>query len=130
MNQELSLRLLPETFTLSKLPQFEELPRVLANGEQVIVVRTDDELAVLCPDFMAPTNVQQETGWRCFRLVEAPGYNSVGVVASLTLPLTQAGIPFLVHTTFSYVLVFVMEENVVKAVQALQRDGIKFVHEG
>ena len=117
-----------EKFTISKLPQFAEVPVIFTKGEMCFVMRTDDELTVISPDFMAPTNVQQETGWRCFRIDGEIPYQAPGVLASLLQPLAEADISIFAVSTFNTDYVFLLEENLVKAVQVLQQSGHQFVH--
>jgi hypothetical protein len=129
MEKKLKLRVLPEKFCISKLPVFSELPHVFMNAEMVFISRTDDELSILCPEFMAPSNVQSEPGWRCIRIHEPSPFNEVGVLASLVVPLAAATIPILAQSTFDRDYLFLMEENLVAATQALQQAGHEFVHE-
>jgi len=77
---------------------------------------------------MAPNNVQQELGWRCFKVEGDLKLQEVGVIASLAQPLADAGIPMFVISTFNTDYIFVMEENLVNAVQALQQAGHQFLH--
>ena len=129
MEHKLKLRLFDEKFSLSKLPVFAELPHVFMNAEMVFISRTENELSVLCPEFMAPTNVQQEAGWRCIRIQDQLPFSEIGVLLSLTQPLAAAQIPILAISTFDTDYVFFMEEHLVNATQALQRAGHEFVHE-
>ncbi len=117
-----------ESFAVNKLAQFAELPSIFAKGEMCFIMRTDEELTIICPDFMAPNNVQQETGWKCMKVVGEMGLKEVGVLASITGPLAEAKIPMLAVSTFNTDYIFVMEENLVHAVQALQKVGHEFVH--
>ncbi|HTY36386.1 MAG TPA: ACT domain-containing protein [Bacteroidota bacterium] len=126
--RKLSLHMLGETFTINKLPQFAEIPSILSQGEMCFIIRTDDELSIVCPDYMAPNNVQQELGWRCFKVEGELKLDEVGVLASLAQPLAEAGIPMFVMSSFKTDYIFVMEENLVNAVQALQQAGHTFLH--
>lgn len=128
MTRKLKLHLLNETFTLNKLPQFAEIPAILAKGEMCFIFRTDEELSIICPDFMAPNNVQQELGWRCLRVDGMVKLEEIGVLASVIHPLAEASVPLIVVSTFNTDYVFVMEENLVTAVQALQKAGHEFIH--
>jgi hypothetical protein len=120
--------MLGETFTINKLPQFAEIPSILSQGDMCFISRTDEELSIVCPDYMAPNNVQQELGWRCIRVEGEMKLQEVGVLASLAQPLADAGIPMFVVSTFNTDYIFVMEENLVNAVQALQQAGHDFRH--
>lgn len=128
MNKKLKLHLLEEKFTISKLPQFSEVPTIFMKGEMCFVFRTDDELTVISPDFMAPNNVQQVTGWRCFRIDGELPFQAVGVLHSLTQPLAEAEISIFAVSTFNTDYIFVLEEDLVPAVQTLQKAGHQFIH--
>lgn len=126
--KKLTLHMLGESFTINKLPQFAEIPSILSQGDMCFIVRTDDELSIVCPDYMAPNNVQQELGWRCFKVQGELKLQEVGVLASIAQPLAEAGIPMFVVSTFSTDYIFVMEENLVNAVHVLQLAGHTFLH--
>jgi hypothetical protein len=126
--KKLKLQLLDEKFTISKLPQFSELPSIFSRGELVFTMRTDDELTVICPEFMAPNNVQQEVGWRCFRIDGEIPFQAVGVLESLLKPLAEADVTIFAISTFNTDYVFCHEQQLVHAVKALQQWGHVFVH--
>jgi hypothetical protein len=129
MDHKLKLKLLDEKFTISKMPQFAELPSVFAKGEMCFVMRTDDDLTIISPEFMAPDNGQQEIGYRCIRIAGQTPSNITGILFTLVKPLTEAGISIFAVSTFSSDYIFLMEEHLVKATQALQHAGHEFVHE-
>ena len=126
--QKLRLHVLEERFSVCKLAQFAELPHIFTKGDNCFVARTANELSIICPEFMAPTNVQQEAGWRCIHVMGEMPLSEVGVLASLTVPLAKSGIPILAVSTFDTDYLFVMEENLISAVQAIQKAGHEFVH--
>ena len=128
MTHKLKLQLLNETFTINKLPQFAEIPSILSKGEMCFISRTDEELSIVCPDFMAPNNVQQELGWRCLKVEGMMKLQEVGVLASITQPLSEAGVPIFAVSTFDTDYVFVMDEHLVNVVHVLQQAGHEFVH--
>jgi hypothetical protein len=128
MSHKLTLQLLNETFTINKLPQFAEIPSILARGEMCFISRTDEELTIVCPDFMAPNNVQQELGWRCLKVDATMKLQEVGILESLLQPLSEAGVPIFAVSTYNTDYVFVHDENLVTVVQALQKAGHTFEH--
>jgi hypothetical protein len=129
MDQKLKLHLLEEKFAISKMPQFAELPSVVAKGEMCFAMRTDEDLTIICPEFMAPNNVQQQVGYRCFRTSGEIPQDAVGVLTALLKPLSESGISVFSVSTFQADYIFLMEEHLVKATQALQHAGHEFVHE-
>jgi hypothetical protein len=129
MDHKLKLQLLEEKFAISKMPQFAELPSVYAKGELCFVMRTEDDLTIISPEFMAPDNGQQEVGYRCIRTAGQTPSNTAGILISLIKPLTESGISIFAVSTFSSDYIFLMEEHLVKATQALQHAGHEFIHE-
>ena len=122
------LHLLEDKFCISKLPLFEDVPKIFSKGEMVFIMRTDEELSIISPEFMAPTNVQQEIGYRCFRVDGQLSFHEVGVVATLTKCLAEANISIFVISTFNTDYIFFREEHLLKAVKALQQAGHEFIH--
>ena len=126
--RKLTLHLLNDTFSISKLPQFAEIPSILSQGDMCFIARTDEELTILCPEYMAPNGVQQELGWRCLKVEGEWKMDEVGVLASITQPLAEANVPLFVISTFNTDYIFVEDEHLVTAVQALQKAGHSFDH--
>jgi uncharacterized protein len=129
MIQKLKLQLLEEKFVISKMPQFAELPSVFARGEMCFVMRTDEDLTIISPEFMAPNNVQQVIGYRALRIEGETPTTSVGIIAALIQPLSDAGISIFAVSTFHTTYIFLMEEVLVQATHALQHAGHEFIHE-
>ncbi|MEX1275640.1 MAG: ACT domain-containing protein, partial [Bacteroidota bacterium] len=115
MNRKLQLYLMNDTFTVNKLAQFAEIPSILMKGEMVFSMRTDEELCIICPEFMAPNNVQQELGWRCIKIEGEFTLDDVGVMVSVLQPLAEANISILATSTFNTDYVFVRDEQLVHA---------------
>lgn len=128
LEKKLTLHLLNDKFTISKLAQFAELPMIIAKGEMCFSARTDDELVIITPEFMAPNNVQQEVGFRVIKVEEESLLKDAKVISAMIDPLSQAGIKTVVFTTFNSLYVFLREERIVDAVKALQHAGHTFEH--
>jgi hypothetical protein len=60
-------------------------------GSFFSITRTADELSVVCRQDAVPEGVLSEQGWRCLRVAGAMPFSVVGVLASLTAPLAEAG---------------------------------------
>jgi hypothetical protein len=129
MSLKLKLRLLDEKFAISKMPQFAEIPSVFIKGEMCFIMRTDEDLTVISPEFMAQNNVQQDIGYRCIRTSGQTPTNTVGILSAITTPLAAIGISVLAASAYNADYIFLMEEQLVQATQALQHAGHEFIHE-
>jgi hypothetical protein len=116
----LTLVVLPGIYAICRLPAAEAFPS-WATGEFVAITRTANELSVVCRQEAVPDGVRHEGGWRCLRVVGTLDFTLVGVLASLVLPLAEAGVSVFCISTFDtdYLLV----RDLDRATEALQRAG-------
>ena len=120
----LTLTLLPEAFAICQLAPDAPLPAWADAGPFVSITRTRDELSVVCAQGAVPAGVSRDLDWRCLK-VEGPFdlATTTGVLASLALPLAQAGISISVVATFETDYLLVTDESLPRAVQALAAAG-------
>jgi hypothetical protein len=70
-----------------------------------------------------PEGIPCERGWRCLRVAAAMPFSVVGVIASLTAPLAEAGISVFAVSTFDTDYLLVKEKDLKKAIDVLRRQG-------
>jgi len=84
------------------------------------VTRTAEELSVVCPESAVSEDIRCEKGWRVLKLEGPFEFSEVGVLASLTAPLAEAGIAIFAISTFDTDYVLVKKERLDLAVAALR----------
>ena len=106
MAHSLSLRVLESTFAIVQLPAGSGLPWWAEDGEFLSLVRTPDETSVVCDARRVPESVRAERNYRGLRVEGTMPFEATGVLASLAVPLADAGVPVFVISTFDtdYVL--------------------------
>jgi hypothetical protein len=114
-----TLLLLPGTYAVCRLAADEPIP-AWATGALISVTRTGEELSVVCGAEAVPAGVRCETGWRCLRVAGTLDFSLVGVLATLLVPLAEAGVSVFAISTFDTDYLLVKESNLVRAVEALQ----------
>ena len=87
------------------------------------VIRTPDELSVVCVEGGEPAGARVEPGWRALRVVGPLAFDLVGIVASLAEPLAGARVPVFVLSTFDADLVLVPGAALEAATGALAAAG-------
>lgn len=120
------LTLLAEPFAVCKLDRDDEAPAWIldAGGPLACLMRTEDELCVVCAEEDVPdTALQVERGWRAFRLEGPVPFTTVGVVSSLTAPLAEAGIGVFILSTYDTDYLLVKGEAAGRAQKVLGRAG-------
>ncbi len=114
---------LPGTFAVCKLDKAAAIPTWATSSDIFSVTRTTDELSIACLQSIVPESVQCERDWRCLRVAGTIDFAEVGVLASLVIPLAEAGISVFAISTFDTDYLLVRETDFEKALAALQAAG-------
>jgi hypothetical protein len=120
---KLKLVKLPDLFAVCRLDKDAPIPAWGSSGTFVSITRTTDELSIICRQDAVPEGIQSERGWRCLRVAGTIPFSVVGVLASLTAPLADAGTSVFALSTFDTDYLLVKEENLTAAMDVLQRQG-------
>jgi hypothetical protein len=123
MAPQLTLIVLDGTFAICKLPADVLIPAWTTAGDFYSITRTDEELSVVCRQEAVPEGVVCERDWRCLRVAGSIPFSAVGILASLTTPLANAGISVFAVSTFDTDYLLVKEKDFDAALDALKRCG-------
>jgi len=110
-------------FAVCKLSPGSAVPAWATAGDVFSVVRTAEELSVVCRQEMVPAGTHAEVDWRCLRVAGAMPFTLVGVLASLTGPVASAGVGVFAVSTFDTDYLLVKEAEFQPAVAALRKAG-------
>jgi hypothetical protein len=121
------LTVIDHTFTLHRFPPDSDIPGEILKSRFSFVCKTDEEISVLCPDFLKPGESRYEAGWACMKIIGPLGLNEVGVLAGVSNVLAAAGISLLAVSTFETDYFFVKKSRLAQAVSTLKTAGYRFV---
>ena len=99
------------------------VPAWALEGGFFCVVRTPEELSIVCTEDRAPEGARAERGWVALKLEGPFPFSMTGVLASFVQPLAEAQIPIFAISTFDIDYVLVKREFVERAVAALAAAG-------
>jgi uncharacterized protein len=107
----LVLRLLPQAFAVCRFAPDAPLPAWVFHTDATVwsLTRTSGELSLVCPEDDLPPSLTRdvERPWRAFALDGPIPFGTTGVIASLTSPLADAGVPVFVLSTYDTDLLLV-----------------------
>lgn len=118
----MKLILYEDRFAICRLDPRDPIP-AWADGALLSITRTPRELSILCAESAVPEGVCAEKGFRAMEVLGPLDFSAVGILASLTRPLAEAGIPILAVSTFDTDVVLVREGDLERAVAALGAVG-------
>ncbi len=120
----MTLLLLPQAFSVCKV---NSVSSVDFTREFVFFARTDDELSLVCETAYAPQDcIAREPGWRAFKIEGVLDFSMVGVLANISGLLAKAGISLFAVSTYNTDYIFVKENSLDKAVEALRGSDFVF----
>ena len=119
----LHLLTIPGRFAVCKLPPDVPVPTWATAADLFSITRTQDELSVVCPEEVVPSEVRSEKGWRCLRVAGGIDFTATGVLASLVSPLAEKGISVFAISTFDTDYLLVKENDWLATLTALKSAG-------
>lgn len=122
----LELRVIPGVFAVCRLPASATVPLWAEGGALTSITRTGDELSVVCENGRVPNGIVCERDFAAIRVAGTLAPDLVGVLASLALPLAEAGVPILAIGTYDTDYVLVRQTDLVRALDALVTAGHRF----
>jgi uncharacterized protein len=117
------LVVLLEHFAVCRLPADAAFPEWAVPGDLLALVRTRDELSVVCAERFVPPEVKAERGWRALQVQGQLDFAMVGVLASIVVPLARAGVSIFTISTYETDYILVKETHLERATQALAQAG-------
>jgi len=123
LETDLPLVILPDRLAVCRLAADALFPDWARPGYLLALVRTPDELSVVCEERLVPPEVKAERGWRAFQVQGPLDFSLVGVLAALLTPLGMAGVSVFALSTFETDYILVKENSLERAIQALVQAG-------
>lgn len=126
---DLCLRVLSDSYAISRLSQDVPIPVWAQGGEISAVVRTCDELSVVCLDALVPKNIRAEKGWRVLKVLGPLAFSLVGILANLTRVLADAEVSIFAISTFDTDYLLIKQHQLEAAKAALLQAGYSLQEE-
>ncbi|MDI6603480.1 MAG: ACT domain-containing protein [Patescibacteria group bacterium] len=120
--QKLILSILPQKLGICHFAANSPIPDWGIRGEFFSITKTDQELSIVYPQEKIPAGILFEKDWRAFKVEGiVDGIYAVGIIASLSKPLAEAGISIFNISTYETNYLLVEEKNLAKAKKVLSK---------
>ena len=127
-NQTMQLRTLEETLAIARLPATAAVPEWVGGIDFIAVVRTRNELSIVCRDSAVPANITEvERGFKAVAVAGVLDFALTGIVADLAKPLADAGISIFGISTYDTDHILVREDMLPAAKDVLIAAGHRFI---
>ena len=108
--------------------QVEDYSLVNLNSEYSFIGKTDEEKSLVCITDEVPANViQQDDGWKAFRIQGVLNFSLIGILAKIAAALADNGISIFAVSTYNTDYVLMKKENYQKALNVLKALGYMII---
>ena len=108
--------------------QVEDYSLVNLNSEYSFIGKTDEEKSLVCITDEVPANViQQDDGWKAFRIQGVLNFSLIGILAKIAAALADNGISIFAVSTYNTDYVLMKKENSQKALDVLKALGYMII---
>ena len=108
--------------------QVEDYSLVNLNSEYSFIGKTDEEKSLVCITDEVPANViQQDDGWKAFRIQGVLNFSLIGILAKIAAALADNGISIFAVSTYNTDYVLMKKENYQKALDILKALGYMII---
>lgn len=116
----MDLIILPDSLSVCRLAPDSPIPPWATAGSFYAIVRSPDELSVVCPDGLPPAGTQREGPWRALKVQGPLDFEETGILADLTVPLAAAGVSVFAVSSFDTDYLLIRETSLSIALRVLR----------
>lgn len=108
--------------------QVEDYSLVNLNSEYSFIGKTDEEKSLVCiTDEVSANVIQQDDGWKAFRIQGVLNFSLIGILAKIAAALADNGISIFAVSTYNTDYVLMKKENYQKALDVLKALGYMII---
>lgn len=122
----MKLCIVPGDYGVARLPAMADIPDWINGPGFSAIVRSDDELTLVCAQERIPASVTAQRDWSCFRSVGPFGFDEAGILRTLIAPISDAGIGVFVLCTFDGEHIMCPQADFARAQDVLRENGHEF----
>lgn len=127
-NRTLTFSATKGLFAIVKLSHDAIIPDWANAGAFSSATRTAEELSLVIAETSVPAELEASRGWRMLKVQGPFAFTEIGIVAALANPLARIGVGIFVLSTFDTDYLFVQQEEIALAVEALEHAGHRILN--
>jgi len=126
MKTKLTLSVLDGEYAIHRLSPEQDIPAKVLKGDFFAIVRTEDELSIVCDAHLPVSSEKSETGWACIKVIGPLDFALTGILAKISSVLAEAEISIFALSTYDTDYILVKTNTLATAKNVLQKAGYIF----
>ena len=123
----MKLELLDDTFAIHRLSPSARIPEEVFGEAFFSIVKTDEELSVVCRNSLTLNSEHCHQGWSCIKVAGPLDLNATGILEQLLKVLAEAHISIFAISSYDTDYILVKSDKETVAVAALNDAGFRFI---
>lgn len=120
------LKILEGQFSIHRLSPDKVIPPNIYESEFYSIVKTDDELSIVCDSSIELPAEESNTDWKCVKFIGPLNFSLTGVLSKISFILANSKISIYALSTYNTDYLLIEASNIIKAKQALITAGYTF----
>lgn len=127
----MKLLLIQGSFSILRYPPEQRIPEWAHSSNTLLsITYTKEELSIVCPSEIIEAGYTKiEEGWACFKVDGPLDFSLTGVISAIASPLSIQEVSIFSLSTYDTDYILVKQENLQKAIKALQSNGFEIQKE-
>lgn len=125
--RHLKLKILEGQFSIHKLSINDMIPYEVYQSDFYSIVKTDDELSIVCDSSIPFQTEKSNSGWTCIKVIGPLDFSLTGILSEISAVLANSKISIFTVSTYATDYILVEISNIINAKQALIAAGYTFV---
>lgn len=123
----LTMKLVEGTYGVSRLEQGSAIPAWASQGGFFSIVKTEDELSIVCDVAVIPAGVTCEQPWKILKVQGPLDFALVGILSKISQVLADIAVSIFAISTYDTDYILMKEQDLQKAVTALESANYEII---
>ncbi len=130
MKNKLTLAILDGEYTVHRFSPEKDIPSSVLKNDFFSIIKTDDELSIVCDASLPFASEKSESGWACMKVLGPLDFALTGILAKIFTILAETRISIFALSTYDTDYILVKKDGLAAAKEVLQRAGYIFEDKG
>jgi len=124
---KLTLKVLEGHYTIHRLSPQSGIPMEVWDSSLFSITKTEDELSIVCDASIVLDSDTHEDGWSCIKVLGPLDFSLTGILAKLSMVLSEAEVSIFVLSTYDTDYILVKTHSLGIAVKKLSQARYRIV---
>ena len=120
------LKILDGQFSIHRMSPDIVIPPQVYKSDFYSIVKTDDEVSIVCDSSIELRSEESNIGWTCFKFVGTLDFSLTGVLSRISSILADSKISIFALSTYNTDYILVESQNILETKKALIESGYIF----